>query len=652
MNIQEGIRLAVEGRHLSSDDANCIMEEMMSGAAPPSQTASFLTAMRMKGETKEELLGFARCMRSRALRVNAPPKAVDLCGTGGDGRATFNISTIAAFVVAGAGVPVAKHGNRAVSSRSGSADLLHAMGIPFDLGPQGVERCLAEANLGFMFAPGFHASMTNVMQTRRELGVRTFFNILGPMANPAMVKRQLIGVYDPKVARTMAAVLKELGTEHAMVVHGNGIDEVTNLGPTQVTELLDGGVEEYSISPTELGLDLAEPHELAGGTALENARIALDILNGEESRRADVVAVNAAAAIYVAGKASNLDEGLRIAREAIRNGAALKKLVAFHGLCTELDSKSQSGSAASELRGKRIHPSVLKTRSAEVASDLAADISTMEKGPEHLRRLAPEMMHDPTILTVLTLNRLRKILSEPQVNSGRLSGSNTRLSDRVSEAEGIAVIGEYKPRSPGTVNLAIPPGMDEAAAAYTDIAGVSVLAEEDYFHGGIDLFREFREKTGLPMLLKDFVTSDRQVDAARDAGADAILLMAKTLGEDALDALVRASVSAGLEPLVEVHDESDLKKVVSCESYELIEMIGVNGRDLRTLSVDIGRTVSVRELMDDDKTVIAESGIASPGQLEALAAFDGVLIGSMFMRSRDLRQSVDETVEAARRVAR
>ena len=652
MNIQEGIRLAVEGTHLSSDDANCIMEEMMSGAAPPSQMASFLTAMRMKGETKDELLGFARCMRSRALRVNAPPKAVDLCGTGGDGRATFNISTVAAFVVAGAGVPVAKHGNRAVSSRSGSADLLHAMGIPVDLGPQGVERCLAEVNLGFMFAPGFHASMMNVMQTRRELGVRTFFNILGPMANPAMVKRQLIGVYDPKVARTMAAVLKELGTEHAMVVHGSGMDEVTNLGPTQVTELLDGEVEEYSISPAEFGLDLAEPHELAGGTALENARIAFDILSGEESRRADVVAANAAAAIYVAGKASDLDEGLRIARETMRSGSALNRLVAFHGLCTELDAKSQSGSVASELRGKRIHPSVLKTRSAEVAADLAADISTMESGPEHLRRLAPEMMHDPTILTVLTLNRLRKILSEPQVKSARLSGSEARLSDRVSEAEGIAVIGEYKPRSPSTVNLAIPPGMDETAAAYTKIAGVSVIAEEDYFHGGIDLFREFRRRTGLPMLFKDFVTSDRQVDAARDAGADAILLMAKTLSKDALDALVRASVSARLEPLVEVHDESDLKKVVSCESYKLIEMIGVNGRDLRTLIVDIGRTVSVRELMDDDKTVIAESGIASPGQLEALAAFDGVLIGSMFMRSRNLRQSVDETVEAARRVAR
>ncbi|HUU07130.1 MAG TPA: anthranilate phosphoribosyltransferase, partial [Thermoplasmata archaeon] len=235
--IQEGIRLAAEGTALSVDLAEGIMDEMMSGKATPSQMASFLTAMRVKGETKDELLGFVKCMRSKAKRVSAPEGAVDLCGTGGDGARTFNISTVASFVVAACGVPVAKHGNRAISSRSGSADVLTALGIPITLAQADVERCVKETGIGFMFAPRFHESMRNVMATRREIGIRTFFNILGPMSNPADVKRQLIGVYDPRIARTVAEVMHDLGSERVMVVHGAGMDEITNTGPTKVVEL-------------------------------------------------------------------------------------------------------------------------------------------------------------------------------------------------------------------------------------------------------------------------------------------------------------------------------------------------------------------------------------------------------------------------------
>ena len=376
--IQEGIRLAVEAKDLTSEMANDIMDEMMSGEAAPSQMAAFLTAMRMKGETKDELVGFVRSMRSRATKVRASPGAIDLCGTGGDGMSTFNISTVSAFVVAAAGASVAKHGNRAVSSRSGSADMLMALGIPTDLNHEGVERCLGDTGIGFMFAPEFHRSMRNIAPTRRELGIRTFFNILGPMANPAFVKRQLIGVYDPKLGPIMAEVLNDLGTEHAMIVNGSGMDEITTLGPTEITELREGRIDHHVISPSEFGLDLAERSELVGGSAMDNARAAIDVLRGEESHRSDIVALNSGAALYLAGKAADIHEGLSIAQKTLRSGDAIAKLKQFHDSCVEFESKTQLEADVLQLRGERIQPKVLKARCAELSADLYHQISSID----------------------------------------------------------------------------------------------------------------------------------------------------------------------------------------------------------------------------------------------------------------------------------
>ncbi|MDH3365269.1 MAG: anthranilate phosphoribosyltransferase [Thermoplasmata archaeon] len=652
--IQEGIRLAVDGENLSSDVANRVMEDMMSGKATPSQMASFLTAMRVKGETKDELLGFVRCMRSRMVSVRAPDGAVDLCGTGGDGLNTFNISTAASFVVAAAGATVAKHGNKAVSSRSGSADLLSALGIPVDLGHEEVERCLRETKIGFMFAPEFHQSMKNVMPTRRELGIRTFFNILGPMANPASVRRQLIGVYDPAVAPVMADVLREIGTERAMVVNGCGMDEMTNLGPTTVVELRDGKTDRYDVIPGEFGLDLAEPNELAGGSAMDNARILLRILEGEESPKSDIVTLNSAAALYISGKASDLHEGFDIAREAIRNGSARSKLVEFHDSCTRLESEAQLRSDISRLRGRRVLPDVLKARCADISEDLLAQISTIEGGPEHIRKLDPDIVTNPTVLTVLTLNRLRRVLTDANGHLPVPRRAKRSLSQAIAAAPGLAVIGEYKPRSPSTSKLEVPPAPVEIAQAYSNsaIAGVSVLMEEDYFSGGGALFRELRSMMDLPMLFKDFVASEKQIELAEDVGADAVLLVAKSLTRSCLDELVRATVRKGMEPLVEVHDEIDLKKVASCTTYSQIEMIGVNGRDLRTLEVDFERAIELRKSVPGNKLVIAESGVKTEQDLLSLGGFDGVLIGSLFMKSPDIGRTVEDTVTTARRVAR
>ena len=650
--IQEGIRLAIEGKNLSSEMANHIMDEMMSGSAAPSQMAAFLTAMRMKGETRDELLGFVKCMRSKAIRVSAPEGAVDLCGTGGDGLSTFNISTVSAFVAASAGASVAKHGNRAVSSRSGSADLLMALGIPIETGREGVERCLSDTGIGFMFAPEFHGSMRNVAAIRRELGVRTFFNILGPMANPASVKRQLIGVYDTQLSPTIAEVLNELGTEHAMIVNGGGMDEITTLGPTNVTELHDGRLSHYTISPEEFGIDLAEPQELIGGSARENAQIAVSVLRGKESHRLDIVALNAAAALYVAGKSADIQEGMSIARKAIRSGKALAKLRQFHDSCAELESKAQLRADMSELRGRRIQPEALKTRCAELSSDLTAQISSTDEGQEHLDRLDPDMMANPTVLTVLTLNRLGRIMSGPQMQQGMSERAKLKLSESIARAPGIAVIGEYKPRSPSSTRMVLPPEPEEVAGAYTKsgLAGISVLAEEDYFLGGADLFRKFRSMLSAPMLFKDFITTEAQIDVASEAGADSVLLIAKALRREALDDLVRGALARGMEPLVEVHDDIDLEKVISCKTYGTIDMIGINARDLRSLDVDVGRAIGLRELVDQGKMVIAESGVRSPRDLKSLKGFDGVLIGSMFMKSEDIGRLASETAAAAMEV--
>ncbi|MCJ7490042.1 MAG: anthranilate phosphoribosyltransferase [Thermoplasmata archaeon] len=651
--IQEGIRLAAEGTALSVDLAEGIMDEMMSGKATPSQMASFLTAMRVKGETKDELLGFVKCMRSKAKRVSAPEGAVDLCGTGGDGARTFNISTVASFVVAACGVPVAKHGNRAISSRSGSADVLTALGIPITLAQADVERCVKETGIGFMFAPRFHESMRNVMATRREIGIRTFFNILGPMSNPADVKRQLIGVYDPRIARTIAEVMHDLGSERVMVVHGAGMDEITNTGPTKVVELRDGDLHEYEITPETFGLDLVAPADLAGGSAQDNARMMLSILGGDVSPRADVVAMNSAAALVVAERASNLEEGFAIATEAMAAKKGLDKLKSFCEKCNALEGDAQKNMDTSDLFGRRILPDTLRSRCGDITADLVSRISGIERGKTSLEGLDSTLLQEPSVLSVLVLNRMMKVLTGPKTDTPTdVTKSKARFSDSIADSRGLAVIGEYKPRSPSTIGLHVPPDPDMTASVYsgTGVACTSVLVEEDFFGGGADLFSRFRARVSMPMLFKDFIVSERQLLTARTIGADAVLLIAKALNRNTLDRLVGATLEMGLEPVVEVHDKIDLEKVDSCESTDMIEMIGVNGRDQRTLDVDIERTRKLRELLGKERLVIAESGMRAPEDVGALKGFDGVLIGSMFMQAEKLEETVRRTVVMAAEV--
>jgi anthranilate phosphoribosyltransferase len=284
-------------------------------------------ALRVRGETVDEITGAVTAMRAKMLRVEAPPDAIDVVGTGGDASGSFNISTCAALIVAGAGVPVAKHGNRALSSKSGAADVLAALGVNIDLNAQQIANCIHEAGIGFMFAPAHHPAMKNVGPTRVELGTRTIFNLLGPLSNPAGVKRQMVGVFSKQWTEPLAHVLKNLGAERAWVVHGSdGLDEVTTSGPTTVTALEDGAVHSFEISPEQVGLRKVRPEELRGSDAAGNARAVEDVLEGKQTALRDVALFNAAAALVVAGKAKDLKSGLALATHAVDSGEAEGRL--------------------------------------------------------------------------------------------------------------------------------------------------------------------------------------------------------------------------------------------------------------------------------------------------------------------------------------
>lgn len=318
----------VQGENLTREEAYHLMNRMMEGKASPTQVAGVLTALRMKGETVAELTGLAEGMRHKATSVSLRvPGAVDTCGTGGDGGKTFNISTGAAIVAAAAGVPVAKHGNRAVSGRSGSADVLEALGVRIPMSPKEAETALIQLGICFMFAPIFHHAMKRVMPTRKELGFRTCFNLLGPLVNPAGVKRQLMGVFDPSLTETAARVLLALGAERALVVAGlDGIDEISVSAPTRISEVKEGQVTTYTVNPADLGVRQAAPEAVSGGDAQTNARILRQIFQGDSGPRRDVVLVNAGAVLYVAGRTRSIAEGVRMAADVVDSGKAAEKL--------------------------------------------------------------------------------------------------------------------------------------------------------------------------------------------------------------------------------------------------------------------------------------------------------------------------------------
>ena len=336
--MQDAIQMLVDGESLSADQATAAMNEIMTGEATSAQVGSFLTALRIKGETVDEITGMARVMREKSLHVSVEGDVVDTCGTGGDGSGSFNISTTAAFVVAGAGVAVAKHGNRAMSGSTGSADVLEALGVKIALSPESVARCLNDVGFGFMFAQGYHPSMRFAAGPRREIGIRTVFNILGPLTNPAGADRQVIGVADPSMADRMARVLGQLGSRKALVVHGSdGMDEITITGPSTVWQLENGEVTEFEVTPGDLGVSVSSADSIRAASAEHSAQIVRSVLAGGSGPARDVVLLNAAAALVATDRSESLAAGVELAARSIDSGDAQAKLDAVVELSQSLD---------------------------------------------------------------------------------------------------------------------------------------------------------------------------------------------------------------------------------------------------------------------------------------------------------------------------
>ena len=324
------ITMLLEGRDLSEDQASAAMTEIMEGAATPAQIAGFVVALRSKGETTDEVAGLVKTMRALSQRVRVSGDVLDTCGTGGDRSGTFNVSTAAAIVCAGAGVKVAKHGNRAASSRCGSADVLEALGVKIDLPPEGVARCIEEAGIGFCFAPIFHPAMRHAATPRRELGVATVFNFLGPLTNPAGARFQALGVSDSKMLPKMVNALHRLGSKHVVAFQGHeGLDELSTAGPSRVLELVDGQTREWTLDPKDLGFTPADLSEVAGGSAEENANMVKEVLDGKTGPRRDIVVLNAAAGLLAAGRALTIEDGVAQASAAIDDGGARRALDAL-----------------------------------------------------------------------------------------------------------------------------------------------------------------------------------------------------------------------------------------------------------------------------------------------------------------------------------
>lgn len=326
--IAEAIKQLVEGRDLSKELCEQVAREIMAGDISEAQLGAFLTALRIKGETSEELTGFAKIMREFCNKINPKVKGtlVDICGTGGDKLKTFNISTASSFVIAGAGIPVAKHGNRSVTSKCGSADILEALGANLNLNPKQVEMTIEKIGIGFMFAPLFHPAMKNVQSVRRTLGIRTIFNLLGPLTNPANAKAQVIGVHSKELVCKIGEVLRDLGVERGLVVYGSGMDELSTLDFTNVAELKNGEIEEYIIDPKELGIKRSNLSDLYAEDVEASVKSFKEALEGKDEAKLDIVLLNSAAGIMVGGKAGTIEEGIEIAREVVKSGEAIKKL--------------------------------------------------------------------------------------------------------------------------------------------------------------------------------------------------------------------------------------------------------------------------------------------------------------------------------------
>lgn len=585
---------------LGTEGAYDLVHAAILGDFDPLQMSAALGGMAMRGETRAEILGGATALIEHALPFeHEHPTAIDTCGTGGDNLGSFNISTASALLANAAGATVIKHGNRASSSKCGSADLLEALGVSIDLHPLRAREVLNEIGITFLYAPRYHPGLTSVGPLRRKLGIRTLFNLLGPLCNPGRPKRQLLGVSQVDRVADFARILEHLGCERGLVVHGAGsADELTTAGKNFAVPC--GEMPAILVDPQELGLRLSPVTSLRAGSPAHNAVLMHALLEGVEGPIADAVHLNTGACLVVAGRAGSTEEGIALSREVIASGSAKRKLQAW------IDESNRPTRPQPPTQRPRAEDKEPPSRLQPILRDVRRRASERREleSLERLRRVIPQEARQP--------NPFLAAIEEP----------------------GLSVIAECKHRSPSRGSFGSLLTLPERAEAYArgGARAISVLTEEDHFRGCPEDLRAV-VGSGLPRLRKDFLLDEAMVLESVTMGADAVLLMACCLPGDKLRLLREVARSAGLAVLLEIHDEAELERALAVDP----DCLGINARDLHTFEVHLPKALKLIQrvaTMEHRPLLVAESGILGPEQLQqaAEAGADAVLIGESLMR--------------------
>ena len=599
MNINEAIEKISSGDSLKKEEIKKVFLSIMNNECNDAEIISFLMTLKTKGESVEEITGAAEVLREMCHKLNLPSdKLVDTCGTGGDGQNTFNVSTASAIVASAAGVKIAKHGNKSISSKSGSADLLEHAGINIDLNEEQSKKCFEEHGITFMFAPKYHKAMKNVAKVRQSIKTRTIFNVLGPLSNPANAKFQILGVYDKKLVTPIAKVVQELGVKKALIVHSEeGLDEISCEKNTYVAEIDNGEIKEYKINPKDFGLEPCSLESLKVKNVEESYKIFIEMLENKNKEAVNMICLNAGAAIYVSGIKKSLEESILFAKEIIESGEGLKK---YNAIKKSMPEKIQT-------------PKILE----EILENKAKEVS------ERKVKIPLEDLVEIDYMKSLRRKFKQALLLKIEQNKA-------------------AVIAEIKRASPslGDINMNIIPAKVASDFEEMGAACLSVLTDAKYFKGSGAILEMAKKGCNLPILRKDFIIDEYQIDESIVMGADCILLIAAALDKKIMEKLYKEAKQRNLDVIVEVHDHNELEAALEINC----DIIGINNRNLHTFEVDLNTTIDLIKYINNDQLIIAESGIHSSNDVKIMndCGINAFLVGESLMTAKDPKNKFKE----------